>query len=204
MTPPPPPSSPPCRKGSSERSRRRGERRSTPTPRPPTRRTQQRDRRNPIGRPHGPGHPPARTRSHPTTRRCPSRSRTRCASRCTCGSRSSCPPPVSTRSRSMWCRSRVARRRPSTCRPDRTFGSVPDRGAAPGAEQGAAQRCRHADRPEHRARCHRSGIIITIVAGIVLLGIALLWRIFRRMRHRGATGRPPVEPLPVGTPEPVT
>lgn len=46
------------------------------------------------------------------------------------------------------------------------------------------------------------GVIITIVAGAVL-GIALLWRIFRRLRNRRPAGQPPAEQLPHSTPEPV-
>jgi hypothetical protein len=46
------------------------------------------------------------------------------------------------------------------------------------------------------------GVIITIVAGVVL-GVALLWRIIRRLRNRGASGRPSAEPRPLVTPEPV-
>ena len=47
------------------------------------------------------------------------------------------------------------------------------------------------------------GVIIMIVAGSVL-GIALLWRIIRRMRNRRASGEPPVDPVPIATPEPVS
>ena len=46
------------------------------------------------------------------------------------------------------------------------------------------------------------GVIIMIVAGSVL-GIALLWRIVRRMRNRQQPGGPPVDPVRVATPEPV-
>jgi hypothetical protein len=46
------------------------------------------------------------------------------------------------------------------------------------------------------------GVIITIVAGTVL-GIALLWRIFRRVRNRGTAGRPPAEQATIPAPEPV-
>jgi hypothetical protein len=45
------------------------------------------------------------------------------------------------------------------------------------------------------------GVIITVVAGVVL-GIALLWRLFRRLRGRGAPGRP-ARGRKVSTPEPV-
>jgi hypothetical protein len=43
-----------------------------------------------------------------------------------------------------------------------------------------------------------------IVAGSVL-GIALLWRIVRRLRQRKSPGAPPpVNPVPAATPEPVS
>ena len=47
------------------------------------------------------------------------------------------------------------------------------------------------------------GVIIMIVAGSVL-GIALLWRIVRRMRNRRASGEPPGDPVRIVTPEPVS
>lgn len=47
------------------------------------------------------------------------------------------------------------------------------------------------------------GIIITIVAGVVL-GIALLWRLMRRLRQRRASsGGPPPAPAELAEPEPV-
>jgi hypothetical protein len=46
------------------------------------------------------------------------------------------------------------------------------------------------------------GVIIMIVAGTVL-GIALLWRVVRRMRNRRAPGQPPADPVHIATPEPV-
>ena len=47
------------------------------------------------------------------------------------------------------------------------------------------------------------GVIIMIVAGSVL-GIALLWRIVRRVRSRRKAGGPPADPVPVPTPETVS
>ena len=47
------------------------------------------------------------------------------------------------------------------------------------------------------------GVIIMIVAGTVL-GVALLWRIVRRLRDRQAPGAPPADPVRVATPEPVS
>jgi hypothetical protein len=46
------------------------------------------------------------------------------------------------------------------------------------------------------------GVIIMIVAGSVL-GIALLWRVVRRLRNRHPQGGPPADPVRVATPEPV-
>jgi hypothetical protein len=47
------------------------------------------------------------------------------------------------------------------------------------------------------------GVIIMIVAGSVL-GLALLWRIIRRVRSGQPPGSPPPEPVRVATPEPVS
>lgn len=47
------------------------------------------------------------------------------------------------------------------------------------------------------------GVIIMIAAGSVL-GLALLWRIVRRMRNRQASGGPPTDPVRAASPEPVS
>jgi hypothetical protein len=47
------------------------------------------------------------------------------------------------------------------------------------------------------------GVIITIVSGVVL-GVALLWRVVRRLRTRRAKDSPPETPVPVSAPEPVS
>lgn len=48
----------------------------------------------------------------------------------------------------------------------------------------------------------RIGVIITVVAGVVL-ALALLWRVVRRLRQRRASRQPPSDPRPVPAPEPV-